>query len=642
MSVHPRKALVLAAGLGTRLRPLTHLLPKPLMPVWNVPLIEQIVRRLEAWGVEEIAVNTHWLPGPLHTWAATRTGTARLYFSHESEILGTGGALRPLRAFLADGPFWLVNADIVADLPAEPLTDAFAASGNFAAAWVTDRKGPRTVEADRKGRITCFASPTPGVAGTATFCGWQLLSPEILDDLPTDKPFCSIVAAYEQAMTRGRFAHAVTIPASYWDDAGTPEAYRRVHQETRAAARKNQPGGCYYQPAADRAPQATAFFCAPPGLTLPEGLKARRTILFGDALRVDPGASFDGAIVCGGRLAQPCRDLIAVPAAAVGIPTLPAVLDALGWPADETAAQDLGRRGSNRAFFRLLHRDAAAICIVYDPVRAENTRYAGHTRLLRDAGVPVPGLLADLPEATTVVLEDLGDDSLERRMAAAGADPEALYTPVVQALARMHTAGLDAAQTAQIPLEPAFDAALYAWEHRLFEEHLVCGRHGYDALPEAVATELAAIAGRLLAAKPALVHRDFQSSNILFRRGKPVFIDYQGMRVGAAAYDLASLLCDPYVILSHACRKQLLLVYAKANPGDRSALALFAEAAAQRLVQALGAYGRLSAAGHGGFVRHIPRAAETLAWAADAAKCPALAELARTLHSQEQLRATLP
>jgi NDP-sugar pyrophosphorylase family protein len=95
----PRKALVLAAGLGTRLRPLTYVFPKPLMPLWNLPLLEHVLRLLESWGVQEIVVNAHWMPETIEAWVKERRGTATITLSFEPEILGTGGALRPLRAF---------------------------------------------------------------------------------------------------------------------------------------------------------------------------------------------------------------------------------------------------------------------------------------------------------------------------------------------------------------------------------------------------------------------------------------------------------------------------------------------------------------------------------------------------------------
>ena len=119
MNGFPEKALVLAAGLGTRLRPLTLARPKPLLPLWGVPLLGRVLEMLEAWGVREVAVNLHWRPEMIREYLAERASGTRVRFSHEPEILGTGGALRPVRSFLEGGPFWVVNSDIAAALDPE-------------------------------------------------------------------------------------------------------------------------------------------------------------------------------------------------------------------------------------------------------------------------------------------------------------------------------------------------------------------------------------------------------------------------------------------------------------------------------------------------------------------------------------------
>ena len=100
-----KKAVVLAAGFGTRLRPLTLVRPKPLLPVWGVPMLERILRMLESWGVEEIAVNAHWQAPQVRQFVASRKGRAKVTVAEEPEILGTGGVLNPLGYFLGDGPF---------------------------------------------------------------------------------------------------------------------------------------------------------------------------------------------------------------------------------------------------------------------------------------------------------------------------------------------------------------------------------------------------------------------------------------------------------------------------------------------------------------------------------------------------------
>ena len=112
----PMKAAVLAAGLGTRLRPLTDICPKPLLPVLNRPLLGVVLAQLEAAGAFQVAVNTHHLADQVHDFLRAEPWSFLLSVSHEPEILGTGGGLRQLGEILREGPFLAINADILTDL----------------------------------------------------------------------------------------------------------------------------------------------------------------------------------------------------------------------------------------------------------------------------------------------------------------------------------------------------------------------------------------------------------------------------------------------------------------------------------------------------------------------------------------------
>ena len=633
----PKKALVLAAGLGMRLRPLTLACPKPLMPLWNVPLLEHMLRLLESWGVEEIVVNLHWQPEKIAAYLAQRAGKARVRTSFEPEILGTAGALRPLAGCFEKEPFWVVNADIAAALEPDRLLKAFAAGDGLAAAWLEPKKGPRTVEADRHGRITCYRSPTPGVPGTFTFCGFQLVSPRIFQFLPS-RPFCTLVEAYEQAMAQGVFVDGVAVPGSYWDDAGTAEAYRRVHADVKKLAKENKPGGALYDAKSDRCgKEAASFFCVGPDAQVAKGVEGRNSIVFGHA-EVTAGCKLRDTVVAGGCVGGNLERADCVAAAVADDGALPAALAAIGWPADAAAAVFLGARGSNRSFWRLYHGPESVIYIRYSLERPENTRYTGHSRVLSEAGVPVPAVLADLPEQRCLVMEDWGDDSLQGRMAARPGRALTWYRPVIHALACLHREGTARVLAKGVPLEPPFDAALYAWERGLFEEHLLKNRYGYEALPSDVDKELRSVAEKLQAAPQVVVHRDFQSSNILFRDSRFAFIDFQGMRMGAAAYDLASLLYDPYVIIKPSLRTQLVEEYAACFPDNPEGAGLFYEGGVQRLIQALGAFGRLASVGQGMFMRHIMPALENLLDAADMCGLEAVGGLAEELIARERVR----
>ena len=121
----PRKAFILAAGLGTRLRPLTLDTPKPMLPLWARPMLDRILDRLASWGVRDVLLNLHHAPGPILRYLATQPfPQLRISAVFEPDILGTGGALRNASWFI-DQPFWLLNADVVADLDPAPLLRAW-------------------------------------------------------------------------------------------------------------------------------------------------------------------------------------------------------------------------------------------------------------------------------------------------------------------------------------------------------------------------------------------------------------------------------------------------------------------------------------------------------------------------------------
>ena len=592
-----KKAVVLAAGLGTRLRPLTLAMPKPLLPMWGVPMLERILALLESWGVEEIAVNAHWQAEKIREYVAKRKGAAQVRVSEEPEILGTGGALNPLRGFLGADPFWLVNGDIVAEgLDPKPLVAAYEASGAFAGCWMSAAFGPRTIEADPAGHVCNWASDVPGCDGTYTYCGVALLGPKILDFVKPDG-FSTIVEAYDRAIREaGLIVRGADPEDAYWADCGTLESYLEAHAALN-----------------------------------PERFEENPNVLF-PGVKLLESADLAGCVVTGGLVGGAFEKTALVGLDQLADARLAALAAALGWPCEDVAAEFLGARGSDRAFWRLVHGDDRALAIVYDDAaRPENARYAHHAHLLEAAGVPVPRVLADLPEHKALALEDLGADSLEARAAdAKGAKLVALYTPVVKALRALHEQGTEhALREDAAALEPAFGPDLYAWERDLFETYCVKARYGYDKLPDAVRADLETVADVLGRQRPVLVHRDCQSSNVLYRGDAPVFIDFQGMRLGAAAYDLASLLYDPYAPLDEKARLALARLY----PVEKLAFG-----AVQRLVQALGAFGRLESVGQPRFNAYIPRALSNLLAAADEADLDALGGFVEDLIAKEEIR----
>ncbi len=132
----------------------------------------------------------------------------------------------------------------------------------------------------------------------------------------------------------------------------------------------------------------------------------------------------------------------------------------------------------------------------------------------------------------------------------------------------------------RLKLEPAFTASVYRWERELMATHLLKDTFGLRSCEIRPAMQdLQTVAARLVKAPRVLVHRDMQSSNILWHKEKPVFVDFQGMRPGPAAYDVASLLCDPYVMLPSKLQDKLLAYYLAGNKHPEAIRDFFALAA---------------------------------------------------------------
>ena len=554
----PRKAFILAAGLGTRLRPLTLETPKPMLPLWDRPMLDRTLAMLASWDVREVLVNLHHAPGPILRYLASQPfPSLRIAAVFEPVILGTGGALRNARWFL-DQPFWLLNADIVADLDPAPLLRAWRRQKTLAACWLTRDAGPKTVRCER-GLIRDFHAPA---SDHATFCGLQLLDPRILPFIAPEG-FDTLIDAYRRAQRAGHRIAGVFVPGSFWADIGTPAQYVQAHRDS-----------------------------------------ARRL----------------------GHAGQP----FTLPAAAVLSPRERRLLHA----PDTLPIQVLPPRGSSREFFRARLDRAPAILIRWSPARPDNRLYARHTRFLATLGLPVPRLLLDAPRDHFLAIEDLGPDTLETRLPRLSpAATAALYRRLLDLTLDLHVQGLPAARKIHLPLMPGFSPKLYAWEHAYFIDHVLRNRlHAPDPQIAAIAAELQSISLLLAASPHALIHRDWQSSNILFRGNQPVMIDYQAMRRGPAAYDLASLLCDPYANLPAPLQQHLLGHYIRRHPQGPAIAAAFPPAAIQRLCQALGAYANLSRQpGMESFARHIPAAARQLLRALEAHPLPRLHHIVRRL-----------
>lgn len=300
----------------------------------------------------------------------------------------------------------------------------------------------------------------------------------------------------------------------------------------------------------------------------------------------------------------------------------------LGVPAGATLAfEPIEKGGSDRTFHRVM-MDGSAIAILmhYGIEREENRLFVGIARYLAGIGVPVPHVMANNDELRLVWLEDLGSMDLY----ALGGEPWSIrsvtYARVLESIAELHRRDPAEPSRNGVGLSPGFDARLYHWEHQYFLDNFVeriCGIPAAEAHDE-VGADLGAISAGLLAAPTTLIHRDFQSQNIMVHEPRVGFVDFQGMRTGTLYYDLASLLFDPYVPITVDERDDMLLYYHGLDherdvPWEEF-WRLVQLAGCQRLMQALGAYGFLSLVkGRKAFLSHVPRGLRRLGEAVEGA-----------------------
>jgi NDP-sugar pyrophosphorylase family protein len=322
------KAMILAAGYGTRLRPVTYTLPKPIVPLAGRPLMGWAVEALLATGISDFVVNLHHLPEPIERHLVDHyAGRARFEFSFEPEILGTGGGVRKVRPLLEnDSEFFLVNGDTVQFPPYDALRAARNERGALAA--LTLRHPP---EGDRftpvyfdDGVITGFGK---GTGEALTFSGTHLISNRIFNYLP-DKDFSGIVdEVYQPLIERGTERIAGVVNDGLWFDIGTPQRYMtasRTLLDLMVRGELALPSGT--RVVGDSLIDDTAKISG----TISRSIAGERSVIEGsltdtvvwDDCRIAPGAKLDSCIVAHGveiaaaidmRNVLICRDEDAIP-----------------------------------------------------------------------------------------------------------------------------------------------------------------------------------------------------------------------------------------------------------------------------------------------------------------------------------------
>ena len=243
--------MILAAGLGTRLRPLTDELPKPLVWIGDRPMIAHVAARLAAGGIGDAVVNTHHLPGAFGPEALAACPIP-LTILHEPAILGTAGGVANASRELGAGDVVVWNGDSLADVDVRALLEAHAASGAPATLAVAPRaRGEGTVGLSADGEVVRLRGERFGdEAHGGDFLGVQVLGEELRRALPATG--CLVGDGYLPALRRGARVRALTV-AGGWDDIGSVAAYLAANARWLARERRSS----WVHPTARVAPAVT-------------------------------------------------------------------------------------------------------------------------------------------------------------------------------------------------------------------------------------------------------------------------------------------------------------------------------------------------------------------------------------------------
>ncbi len=584
---------ILAAGQGKRLKPLIGNHPKPLVPVCGVPVLELAVSYLSQFLSGKIIINCCYHQQKISS-ACQKLACQyhqRIEISREKKLLGTGGGLRNGLVLAPDAQHILVhNADVVLDYDLSFLIETHLQENSDVTVLLVPGYGPLTVEMTGNHRITSFDRPAG--CGNYTFSGVHLFRRQILQMLPETNP-CSIISAYRKAIEEGKKVLGLSTENSFWADTGSFPEY--IHLHSRLAD-----SGIKYHDLLRQAQERQALLRAELEKT---GVWCSGALSLGKNVSVAAGTQLHNVVIWDNcKISQPSFYTEGV---FTGSPRAKEIILAERKP-DKRILQYLRvkekdiqlyllrKQASGRQYWRITVGEKSWVWCVYDRKRRENGTFPGLNFFLKQLGLNVPEVYLHLVDTGEILMSDLGDCSLQEI-----SDinlTHQLLKNVLQQIALLHVRGTVQARLAEIPLQNGFTKGLYNWERDYFRQYILSQWLHQPHLWSPVAEEYCQWRTLLLNQTPVLLHRDLQSANILVYQNQPYLIDFQGMRKGCAAYDIAALLFDPYRCYPPEMRESLWRFYChqvSCLGGIPLQKKIFYVSATQRLLQVLGAFGKL-------------------------------------------------
>ena len=293
------RALVLSAGLGTRLRPLSCIRAKAAVPVNGEPLVRRVIRWLSGHGIHEVVVNLHHRPATIAAVLGDGSDLdVRVRYTWEQPVLGSAGGPRralPLLTDTADAPFLLVNGDTLTDLVVADLVAAHDASGAKVTMAVIPNPRPEKyggVVVDARGRVRGFTRAGAGVE-SFHFIGVQVATPEVFADLEDGVPAETVGQVYPRLIGDHPGSVAAFVCRASFRDIGTPRDYLDTSRALAAIEGDRLKDGARVVIANTAAVERTAVWddvVVGPGAAL-------KDCVVGDKVTIPPGARYEGCAI---------------------------------------------------------------------------------------------------------------------------------------------------------------------------------------------------------------------------------------------------------------------------------------------------------------------------------------------------------
>jgi mannose-1-phosphate guanylyltransferase len=280
--------MVLAAGLGTRLRPLTYEITKPMVPVLDRPVMEHILDLIERYEFDGVIANLHYFPETIREYFGDR-----ISYHHEPELLGTAGGVRACAEFFGDQPFLVISGDALTDIDLGALVARHRTSGGvatLAVKRVSDTREYGVVLHDRAGRITGFQEkPAPEEAlSDLGNCGIYMFDPAIFDYFP-DRPFVDWAKDVFPTLLENDVPFHIHEVHEYWNDVGS---LGELRQGTFDALR----GELHLEMEGEEARPGVTVAA---GTSLPDDLEVDGDVWIGRGVRIGAGVRLMGPTVLG-------------------------------------------------------------------------------------------------------------------------------------------------------------------------------------------------------------------------------------------------------------------------------------------------------------------------------------------------------